>query len=158
MHIEDPFDRKRNLNDVLWGDGEHQLWIGLKAANDLLSDGEFPERLFSPSGKPALKIQRGWSMVDWQVAEHKDRGHKLPRTRITDELVQGCVLEWKGRYGWLQLDAAIEHEKAKKKDGRVFVSKSDLRGGLSTLRVGDSCRFYLYADESGLGAEECFHV
>jgi len=81
-------------------------------------------------------------------------GPNLPRTRITTEPVTGEVHEWKGKYGWITPTVPVEHEAAKKREGRVFVSMTDLVGGASELTVGAVCQFHVFTDASGLGAEE----
>ncbi|CAE8651740.1 unnamed protein product [Polarella glacialis] len=65
------------------------------------------------------------------------KGHTLPRQRVTDDPVTGEVVEWKGKYGWVMPSAPIEHEKASKHEGKIFVSKSDLVG-VEELTVGSS--------------------
>jgi len=82
-------------------------------------------------------------------------GPNLPRTRITDAPVTGEVLEWKGKYGWIQPTVPIEHELAAKREGKVYVSMSDLVGGIMELTPGSLCQFHVFTDASGLGAEEC---
>ncbi|CAE8616297.1 unnamed protein product, partial [Polarella glacialis] len=82
------------------------------------------------------------------------KGHTLPRQRVTDDPVTGEVVEWKGKYGWVMPSAPIEHEKASKHEGKIFVSKSDLVG-VEELTVGSLCQFHVFTDASGLGAEEC---
>lgn len=85
----------------------------------------------------------------------KGNGHKLPRTRITFEPVTGEVLEWKGKFGWIQPTVAIDHEKAAKHEGKVFISMADLLGA-TELTPGTLCQFHVFVDPAGLGAEECF--
>uniref|UniRef100_A0A7S2QGQ7 Uncharacterized protein n=1 Tax=Zooxanthella nutricula TaxID=1333877 RepID=A0A7S2QGQ7_9DINO len=82
-------------------------------------------------------------------------GPGLPRTRITEEPVTGEVLEWKGKYGWIQPTVPVEHELAQRREGKIYVSMSDLVGGVEELTVGSLCQFHVFTDPSGLGAEEC---
>lgn len=163
LHIEDPFDLKRNLSDVLWGSGESDLWEGLKAADHCLGKGRYSE-VFSPGNlRPQVrsdwwiggKNAPGTAGSSFHGSSNNGQGHKLPRTRITDDLVTGCVLEWKGKYGWIKPDEVIEHEKASRNGGRIFVSMSDLSGGAAKFVVGSVCKFHVFSDESGLGAEDC---
>jgi len=84
----------------------------------------------------------------------KGNGHKLPRTRITSEPVTGEVLEWKGKFGWIQPTIAIDHEKAAKHEGKVFVSMGDVLGA-TELTPGTLCQFHVFVDPAGMGAEEC---
>ncbi|CAE8604524.1 unnamed protein product [Polarella glacialis] len=82
------------------------------------------------------------------------KGHTLPRTRLTDSPMTGQVIEWKGKYGWVMPTVPIEHEKATKHDGKIFISMSDLVG-VEELTEGSLCQFHVFEDASGLGAEEC---
>mmetsp|Transcript_53903 Transcript_53903/g.136897 ORF Transcript_53903/g.136897 Transcript_53903/m.136897 type:complete len:187 (-) Transcript_53903:65-625(-) len=82
-------------------------------------------------------------------------GPTLPRQRVTTEPVTGEVLEWKGKYGWIQPTVPVEHEAAAKRNGNIYVSMSDLVGGLTALTPGSLCQFHVFSDPSGLGAEEC---
>lgn len=80
-------------------------------------------------------------------------GPDLPRTRVTQHKIDGKVHEWKGKYGWIQPSQAVKHAKAGQRQGRIFVSKTDLEN-LWELSPGVPCRFHVYEDCSGLGAEE----
>jgi len=82
-------------------------------------------------------------------------GHNLPRTRISAQPLTGTVLEWSGKFGWIQPTVPVEHEKAARHGGRIFVSVSDLIG-IEALTPGSLCQFQIFEDVSGLGAEECY--
>jgi len=84
----------------------------------------------------------------------KPEGHTLPRTRLSAEKFAGLVTQWKGKYGWIKPSQAIEHEKAKQKNGNLFCTMNDIMDGSGALHPGAPCEFHLYEDESGLGAEE----
>jgi len=86
-------------------------------------------------------------------SKNKGQGHTLPRERITETPVIGEVLEWKGKYGWVQPSEPIEHEKAAKREGKIFVSQADL-SGVTELTPGKLVQFHVFSDPSGLGAEE----
>jgi len=163
LHIEDPFDRPRNLCDVIWGGTEAHLWEGLAAAHASLRRGELKEVLQADDSKPWQWNARRWgssgpvaspAVRRWGRASEAVQGHKLPRSRLTQSPVTGKVVEWKGKYGWIMPDTEIKHEIASRNGGRIFLSMSDVRGK-SSLSVGDRCSFHVFADESGLGAEEC---
>lgn len=81
-------------------------------------------------------------------------GADLPRARITEAAVQGEVLEWKGRYGWIKARCEIAHDSASRNKGRIYVNRKDLMGELAELTQGSDVQFHVYADEAGLGAEE----
>lgn len=89
----------------------------------------------------------------WQGWEKPKPKKKLPRTRITGESVTGTVVSWKGTHGFITPDDVIDHPKASLKDGKIYVSASDVLTG--ELNVGDLVNFHVYEDKSGLGAEEC---
>jgi len=81
-------------------------------------------------------------------------GPNLERTRITQEPVTGSVVEWKGKYGWIMPTIPVEHEKAERHGGRIYVSMTDLVGGIEALSPESICQFHIFTDASGLGAEE----
>merc|ERR1719343_198337 len=85
---------------------------------------------------------------------NRGKGHLLPRTRISAEKFAGTVMDWKGKYGWIKPEEEIQHEKATKHQGRLFVSKDDLEGGVEELAPGTTVEFHIWEDASGLGAEE----
>jgi len=59
-----------------------------------------------------------------------------------------------GQYGWILPLQAIDHPAALRYQGWVYVDAHDMRKG-AVVRRGDHVSFYLYADEDGLGAEDC---
>jgi len=81
------------------------------------------------------------------------KGHLLPRTRISEAPFSGTVNEWKGKYGWITPAETIEHEKAGKHGGRLFVGKDDLIG-VEALEEGMTVEYHIWEDASGLGCEE----
>merc|ERR1719473_2311784 len=81
-------------------------------------------------------------------------GPDLERTRLTEEPVTGEVVEWRGKFGFIMPTVPFEHEKSAKKEGKIYVSMSDLTGGIEELSVGSLCQFHIFEDVSGLGAEE----
>mmetsp|Transcript_53864 Transcript_53864/g.136769 ORF Transcript_53864/g.136769 Transcript_53864/m.136769 type:complete len:336 (-) Transcript_53864:90-1097(-) len=85
---------------------------------------------------------------------NRGKGHLLPRNRITAEKFTGTVTDWKGKYGWIQPAEEVQHEKAAKHQGRLFVSKDDLEGGAEELAPGTAVEFHIWEDSTGLGAEE----
>jgi hypothetical protein len=66
----------------------------------------------------------------------------------------GEVLTMMGHYGWLMASETIDDPAALKNDGHIYVHSRDIARGAS-LVPGDRVSFYLYADEQGLGAEDC---
>lgn len=99
--------------------------------------------------QPASRAR--WSGWAWRSRE--PTGPNLPRTRISEVVLVGQVLEWNGKFGWIQPEVPVEHELAHKHRGKIYVSSSDLTGA-AELVVGIAVKFVLYSDSSGLGAQD----
>jgi len=80
-------------------------------------------------------------------------GHTLPRTRVSAEKFTGVCSVWKGKYGWITPDEPIEHEKASKHRGSIFVGMNDIEGG-NSIEAGATVEFHIWEDDDGLGADE----
>jgi len=83
----------------------------------------------------------------------RGQGHTLPRTRVSVEKFTGTVKSWKGKYGWIEPAEPIEHEKASKNKGALWVGMNDIEGAES-LEEGATVEFHIFEDSSGLGVEE----
>jgi len=70
-------------------------------------------------------------------------------------LCTGEFLVMLGHYGWIMALQDIDHSEADRHGGRIYLRASDLRPGY-TPKQGDEVTFFLYSDENGLGAEDCF--
>jgi len=81
-------------------------------------------------------------------------GPDLPRTRVSTAPVTGEVVEWKGKYGWIMPARPLDHAAISKHKGRLYIHENDLVHA-SKLEAGMTCRFQVFSDASGLGAEEC---
>lgn len=81
------------------------------------------------------------------------KGHLLPRETISEAPITGTVLEWKGKFGWIEPLEALDHPKAQKHGGKIFVSVDDI-GDLEELAPGATVEFQVWEDDSGLGAEQ----
>lgn len=79
----------------------------------------------------------------------------LARERITSVPTTGEVILWKSGHGWLMPSEPLEHPFAAKREGRIFIGRGDLASGTTNLHQGQIVQFHVYADSSGLGAEEC---
>ncbi|CAE8733180.1 unnamed protein product [Polarella glacialis] len=90
----------------------------------------------------------------WKNAAGNATGPNLPRKRISHQQYVGQVVEWKGNYGWIQPAEPIRHPKAGLRQGRVFISRTDL-GNSRELMPGMMVQFQVFEDEQGLGAENC---
>merc|ERR1711920_98971 len=82
-------------------------------------------------------------------------GPQLERERLTAEKFAGTVAEWRGKFGYIQPAEPIDHPNAAKKNGKLWVSQSDLMSGATELAAGTECSFHIYTASTGiLGAEE----
>lgn len=70
-------------------------------------------------------------------------------------LCTGEFLVMLGHYGWIMALQDIDHPEADRHGGRIYLKATDLRPGC-TPKQGDEVTFFLYADDNGLGAEDCF--
>jgi hypothetical protein len=70
-------------------------------------------------------------------------------------LCTGEFLVMLGHYGWIMALQDIDHPEADRHGGRIYLKASDLRPGASP-KEGDEVTFFLYADDNGLGAEDCY--
>lgn len=122
--------------------GKGGFWGGMEAA------------FAAWKGKMAGK---GWGKGPWKGPWNGggawNGGGPKVRERLTSEPVTGSVLEWKDRYGWLTLHVPIEHEQASKNAGRVYLNGKDWKSPEVPME-GMSVEMHIYADGSGLGAEE----
>merc|ERR1712087_758165 len=81
-------------------------------------------------------------------------GPDLERERLTAEKFSGEVIEWKGKFGYIQPSEEIEHPDAQKHGGKLWFSIKDCPDQ-AELAVGTAVAFHVYSDSSGtLGAEE----
>lgn len=87
---------------------------------------------------------------DWEDFPESPGGGRRPAVngRIT-----GKIVEWKGKFGWVEPDAPVPHPEANKKGGRIYLSQEDVAEVISG--VGAEVSFYVYADGTGLGAMNC---
>lgn len=70
---------------------------------------------------------------------------------------QGRLLVMLGHYGWIVPQQPIHHPAADKHNCRIYIKRSDFRHR-SAPQAGDEVMFFLYVDEDGLGAEDCYVV
>uniref|UniRef100_A0A7S4RST7 CSD domain-containing protein n=1 Tax=Alexandrium monilatum TaxID=311494 RepID=A0A7S4RST7_9DINO len=85
--------------------------------------------------------------------EKREGGPDLPRERVTEVPVTGEVVEWKGKYGWLKPHEEVKHDLAENHGGKLYVHEKDVLDG-APLSAGQTVEFHIYADKTGLGAEE----
>jgi hypothetical protein len=60
----------------------------------------------------------------------------------------------KSHYAWILPHHEIDHLDAWKHRGSIYLDMNDISAG-AQLKNGDAVAFYLYADDNGLGAEDC---
>ncbi|CAJ1459018.1 unnamed protein product, partial [Effrenium voratum] len=87
--------------------------------------------------------------------DNKPGGPTLPRTRVSTHQHLGQVWEWRGNYGWIIPFEPVRHPKASMRQGRIFVSRTDLANS-KDLMPGTFVQFQIFEDEQGLGAEKCY--
>eukprot|EP00930_Biecheleria_cincta_P030921 TRINITY_DN2142_c2_g1_i1.p1 TRINITY_DN2142_c2_g1~~TRINITY_DN2142_c2_g1_i1.p1 ORF type:complete len:353 (-),score=82.14 TRINITY_DN2142_c2_g1_i1:37-1056(-) len=93
-----------------------------------------------------------WAGWDMMMMWHGGvSGPNLPRARLTQNPVDGEVVEWNEKYGWLRPDEPFDHPAARRRGGKIYVSKDDVTGAAAT---GAKVRFHIYEDPQGLGAED----
>jgi len=62
-----------------------------------------------------------------------------------------------GSYGWIKASQPIDHPEADRHGGRIYIHKKDFRSR-SEPQAGDEVTFCIYADDNGIGAEDCYIV
>mmetsp|Transcript_107413 Transcript_107413/g.299257 ORF Transcript_107413/g.299257 Transcript_107413/m.299257 type:complete len:153 (-) Transcript_107413:65-523(-) len=72
------------------------------------------------------------------------------RTLLGTDRHVGTIIEWKGKFGWIQPTERVDHPMAGKRGGKVYLSVSDVEEELEG--VGAAVSFLVYEDPSGLGA------
>jgi len=83
-----------------------------------------------------------------------ERAAPGPRERLTVVPTTGEVSDWKGSFGFIKPHEAVDHPEAAKRGGKIYVAQRDIVGG-ADLAVGQLVQFHVFADKSGLGADEC---
>eukprot|EP00931_Biecheleriopsis_adriatica_P102096 TRINITY_DN77119_c0_g1_i1.p1 TRINITY_DN77119_c0_g1~~TRINITY_DN77119_c0_g1_i1.p1 ORF type:complete len:355 (+),score=87.58 TRINITY_DN77119_c0_g1_i1:75-1139(+) len=146
-----------------------------QAVIDIKNAPEFAEKLAEPTkSKPKSKkgvFRKAMNSMFTQMMQEGTRGQTAqmmswfangcqgpaPREVVTPTPVTGTVLEWKGTFGWIKADVAIDHEAAQWKDGKIYIHKNDFKtgSGLTELVEGQRVRFKVHADHNGLGADDC---
>mmetsp|Transcript_124057 Transcript_124057/g.312361 ORF Transcript_124057/g.312361 Transcript_124057/m.312361 type:complete len:374 (+) Transcript_124057:59-1180(+) len=76
-----------------------------------------------------------------------------PREEVSEIPILGKVIDWKGKYGWIQPNDPVDHPSAKKNGGKIFLHSTDWQQSDSQPEVEQVVQFTLYQDPSGLGAE-----
>jgi len=122
----------------------------IKQDKELMEEAEKPKG----AGKGGAKGKgkgKGALWNPWELGWWNSRGSDLPRKPVLTEAIVGEVLEWKDSYGWIRPDVAIDHKLAARREGKVFVGKTDALD--ISLAPGTKVSFTVYEDALGLGAE-----
>lgn len=75
------------------------------------------------------------------------------RQPATQGRINGEIVEWKNRYGWILPEEPINHPQARMKGGKIYLGQEDVAEVISG--VGAKVSFYVYCDGGGLGALLC---
>lgn len=94
--------------------------------------------------------------------EQKEKGPSGPdleRERVSQSVMTGEVVAFRGRIGWIMPSDELTFDKAEKHGGKLYTHIQDvLEADTEPLKKGDSVQFHVYSDVSGLGAEEVVRV
>jgi len=81
---------------------------------------------------------------------------KGPRVRLDGGRITGLLYELRTSFGWVQPFTKIQHEHAKKHRGMIYLALKDVVADDQVkVKEGKIVDFFVYADNDGLGAEEC---
>jgi len=145
--------RLRSSKSILEESGQLGFGSGMKRKHWYAAGDQEPAGEASPEAYDETYMQ--WTGEAAPMpAQHPVGRRGVVRRRLSDDLLFGEVVEWRGRFGWLRPVEDIDHEKANMHQGRIFVHEADLLLG-GPPQPGQPVEFYLYEDRSGLGAEEC---
>lgn len=106
---------------------------------------------------PAGKGIKGSGKATGEVQE--ERGpppppDKATRQRIMPGRITGKLMKWRGVLGWIRPSEPIDHPEAEKHKKGIYLHEVDVQSGHEMFN-GAEVKFFLYADEDGLGAEHC---
>eukprot|EP00416_Gambierdiscus_australes_P021862 CAMPEP_0171058052 /NCGR_PEP_ID=MMETSP0766_2-20121228/2227_1 /TAXON_ID=439317 /ORGANISM="Gambierdiscus australes, Strain CAWD 149" /LENGTH=472 /DNA_ID=CAMNT_0011513267 /DNA_START=119 /DNA_END=1534 /DNA_ORIENTATION=+ len=88
----------------------------------------------------------------------QQKGRRRRTTILGGRRVTGTIVTWKNTMGWINPSASISHPEAELHQGKVFLHASDLAAGAKHDSVklrGARVNFTVYADGTGLGAQQC---
>lgn len=72
------------------------------------------------------------------------------RTLVMTKRLVGTVIDWRGKFGWIQPAEPLDHPGTLRSGGKVFLSNADLLEGI--CGVGSHVSFFMYSDANGVGA------
>jgi len=122
-----------------------------------------PVGMVQPGDASGVDVQAWMGGGSWGKGKGKDKGkgkgkgkaNMGPKVRepVSETAIFGKVVDWKGKYGWIEPLEAVEHPMATKNKGKIFLHTKDWANSGTQPTVGQDCQFTLYSDHSGLGAE-----
>lgn len=104
----------------------------------------------------AAPVTRSWAQIVHAEPTNDVNMQKGLQPAKRGSLLRFCrgeVLKMMSNFGWLIVYGDVDHPSVEKHGGDVYIHKDDILE--SDLAPGDIVTFYLYADDKGLGAEEC---
>lgn len=105
----------------------------------------------------ATPVSRSWAQIVHAETANEvnmQKGLKPAKRGSLLRFCRGEVLKMMSNFGWLIVYGDVDHPSVEKHGGDVYIHKDDIVESES-LAPGDIVTFYLYADDKGLGAEEC---
>merc|ERR1711908_40063 len=90
---------------------------------------------------PVRQVHRG---SDSAGSKAFASGPDLPRSRISPEPVNGKIVSWRGKVGWIQPNQDIDHPQAGMRKGRIYIHEKDVAEPLrGLLKPGQKVVFYV---------------
>eukprot|EP00437_Effrenium_voratum_P008596 CAMPEP_0181431894 /NCGR_PEP_ID=MMETSP1110-20121109/18488_1 /TAXON_ID=174948 /ORGANISM="Symbiodinium sp., Strain CCMP421" /LENGTH=351 /DNA_ID=CAMNT_0023555283 /DNA_START=69 /DNA_END=1121 /DNA_ORIENTATION=+ len=125
------------------------------ALESIKQDKELMEEADKPKGfgKGGKGKGKGFMWDPWQWGWMWGMpSSELPRKDVLTESITGEVIEWKESHGWIKADVELDHKAASRREGKIFVGKSDAPE--DGLVAGAKVSFTVYEDPRGLGAKD----
>jgi len=110
-----------------------------------------------PATKPPAKLLAAAAAAPEEALEEQAPAAAPPQAQERErvaESITGEVVEWTRNIGWLRAHEPISHPEANRRGGKIYLAKRDVMGE-EELPVGAVVQFNVYADASGLGADDC---
>lgn len=114
---------------------------------------------------PQVAVGRSWAQIVRKGFSPDDvedvdatRSPLVPAARGSLRTTcRGRLVSMLGHYGWITSLDEIDYPDAasSRHGGRIYLQGKDVRAGCGSLRPGSEVLFALYADDEGLGAEDC---
>ncbi|CAE7659394.1 unnamed protein product, partial [Symbiodinium sp. CCMP2456] len=98
------------------------------ALESIKQDKELMEEADKPKGfgKGGKGKGKGFMWDPWQWGWMWGMpSSELPRKDVLTESITGEVIEWKESHGWIKADVELDHKAASRREGKIFVGKSD---------------------------------